>query len=87
MENQAERYLRYVKSKIRDVHSKTGTSINIDWMNDISMDEVVNVHLTNNSPKRVKKCITLIRKQREENEKCKQFIKQLTKLFFIIPTS
>ena len=52
--NQGEGYLRYVKPRIRDVHSKNwNINAHIGLMNDISMDEVVNVHITNNSSKKV----------------------------------
>ena len=73
-DNQGEGYLRYVKPRIRDVHSKHwNINTHIELMNDISMDEVVNVHITNSSSKRVKKAYNTCkkderRKKRTENE-------------------
>ena len=83
--NQGEGYLRYVKPRIRDVHSKNwNINAHIGLMNDISMDEVVNVHITNNSSKRFKKTITIIRKQKEGNKRCIQVMKQLRRYFHYI---
>ena len=45
-ENQDDGYLRYVKLRIRDVHSKNcNINVNIGLMNEISMVGLVNLHL------------------------------------------
>ena len=68
--NQGEGYLRYVKPRIRDVHSKNwNINTHIELMNDISMDEVVKVHITNNSSTRVKKAYNTCKKEERRKKK------------------
>ena len=68
--NQGEGYLRYVKPRIRDVNSENwNINAHIGLMNDISMDEVVNVHITKNSSKRVKENYNNYKKEERRERK------------------
>ena len=68
--NQGEGYLRYIKPRIRDVHSKNwNVNAHIGLMNDITMDEVINVHITKKSSKIIKENYNNYKKEEKRKRK------------------